>query len=101
MQDEEQIRSILISLLKTGLLRIRALGFDGEAELCALEADHLHNLPDILQIPKTDLLAHYYNVHRPAFMGLARDTSAFESDWLQLGAILEKHAQESARPPIL
>jgi len=46
-----EIAEILTEILRTGLLRIRALGWSGNAERCAIEADHLHNVPD--------LLAHY------------------------------------------
>jgi hypothetical protein len=43
-----EIAEILVKLLTTGLLRIRVLGWSGDAEGCAIESDHIHNVPDRL-----------------------------------------------------
>jgi hypothetical protein len=45
-QEAEELRAVLLNILTTGLLRIRAYGWNGQVDLCALEADHLHNLPN-------------------------------------------------------
>jgi hypothetical protein len=46
-----EIAAILLDLFYRGLLACRAAGSEGNAEWCAIHADHLYNLPG--------LLAHY------------------------------------------
>jgi hypothetical protein len=88
MQVEEELRRILLNLLRIGLLRIRAFAWDGLAEYCALEADHLHNLPDIAFEVRTELLLHYYDIERPGFVKRAMNPEQFQPDWKRLGEIL-------------
>jgi hypothetical protein len=90
MKHEEEIRSILCDLLQTGLLRIRAFGNDGLAERCSIEADHLHNLPTLLEKLQLDRLAYYYNVERPAFLKQVNDVKQFEPQWDRLQTLLRK-----------
>jgi hypothetical protein len=99
MQIEEELKRVLLNLLRIGLLRIRAFGWDGLAEHCALEADHLHNLPDIMIDTKIELLPYYYNTERPSFMRKAKNPEQFEPDWKRLGEILEEMAGGSGLPP--
>jgi hypothetical protein len=98
MQNEEQLRRILLNLLKIGLLRIRAFAWDGRIEECAVEADHLHNLPHIASEMKMELVSFYYNAERPAFIKRATHIAAFEKDWEELGGILTQI--ESVNPKL-
>jgi hypothetical protein len=68
MNCPPQIASILLEMIRTGLLRIRALGWSEQPELCALEADHIHNLPELLSDYSTEKLAYYWDVERPAYI---------------------------------
>src|SRR4051794_23580863 len=88
--QEQSVRSILASLLRTGLLRIRNYGADGIAARCRLEADHLHNLPETIASPTVQNLSYYFDVERPAFLKEAADTEAFEADWRRLQSILDE-----------
>src|SRR5207248_763300 len=45
MQCPPEIVEIVAHILQVGLVRIRALGWQNNAGRCAVEADHLHNLP--------------------------------------------------------
>src|SRR5262249_25270259 len=62
-----QVTKILLEILRDGLLRIRALGWNDNAPQCAVEADHLHNLPDLLHDFSIDLLKYYWQVTRPNY----------------------------------
>src|ERR1043166_741489 len=44
MQCPPEIAEIVTQIISMGLLRIRASGWSGNADRCAIEADHLHNL---------------------------------------------------------
>jgi len=88
MPSEEELKAIVANLLRIGLLRIRAFGWSGQADMCAMEADHLHNLPNLTQEMNIKWLVYYYTVSRPAFMKRAVKPQAFEPDWKRLGELL-------------
>jgi hypothetical protein len=64
----EQAQEALLEILQVGLLRIRAAGGSGLVKQCAIEADHLHNLPLAIQIRSPDLLRYYWDAERPGFI---------------------------------
>lgn len=81
---------IVLEILKLGALRIRSQGWAGDARRCAIEADHLHNLPDFLLAPSTALLSYYWEVEKPAFEEASRDAdlAAFRPLWDELQSCL-------------
>jgi hypothetical protein len=83
MQCPPEIAEIMCAILRTGLLRIRALG---DADRCALEADHLHNLPGLLANYKPELLDYYWQVERVGFVARStpEDVQGFEPSWRAL-----------------
>jgi len=70
MRCPVEIDDVLLAMLQTGLLRIRLHAWQGEIELCGLEADHIHNLPDLLADYSADKLSYYWNVERPQYIGM-------------------------------
>jgi hypothetical protein len=88
MRCPPEISEILSEILKMGLLRIRSSGWSGRADLCALEADHIHNLPDLLADFSADRLAYYWNCERAAYIAQIPENqlAGWESLWRQLGA---------------
>ena len=68
MRCPPEITTIISSLLTTGLLRIRSHGWSGRADRCAIEADHIHNLPALLDDYSPELLSFYWNVERPSYI---------------------------------
>jgi hypothetical protein len=90
MSDKDDCRGILLEILRTGLLRIRVLGWSGQADQCTVEADHLHNLPELILNPQLELLAYYFDNSRPAFITTGVNTEQFDSLWKQLESILDK-----------
>jgi hypothetical protein len=90
MQCPPEIVEIVCEILRTGLLRIRALE---DADRCALEADHLHNLPGLLANYKPELLDYYWRVERVGFVerSTPEDVQGFEPLW----RILAKYATSS------
>jgi hypothetical protein len=87
---ESELKTALLNVLRKGILRIRALGFDGLADQCAVEADHLHNLPALVLKPTLPEMSYYFDVTRIDFMNRARDTREFDADWAQLKSILSE-----------
>jgi len=87
--DDTEIRTILLNILRIGLHRIRTLGMDGAAEQCSVEADHLHNLPELVQSPRPELVSYYYNVERAGFLRCTRlNADEFMPEWERLGKLV-------------
>jgi len=86
MQCPSEIAEILCEILTTGLLRIRALGWNQNPGRCALEADHLHNLPALLADFRPELLEFYWNVSRISYIQqCSPKETGFEPLWKALG----------------
>src|ERR1051326_7351653 len=64
---QQQITGVIAEVIAIGILRIRSAGWAGDAALCAIEADHIHNLPHLLQHFSDDLLKFYWEIERPAY----------------------------------
>ena len=86
MQCPPESTEILSDILRTGLLRIRALGWNQNPVRCAVEADHLHNLPALLSTFKPELLDYYWNIERISFIqqSTPEDVAGFEPLWRSL-----------------
>ena len=81
------IAELVAEILTTGLLRIRAMGWNNNPARCAIEADHLHNLPGILADYAPELLESYWRAERIAFIrqSSAEELRAFQPLWQSLG----------------
>jgi hypothetical protein len=82
-------RSIYLDVLARGLLRARAAAWSGDAARAAVEADHLHNLPDLLQhLENEGLHEHYWEVSRVTHLEKIgpEDGAGFGDLWEELDA---------------
>jgi hypothetical protein len=68
MNASTEIKDVLREILATGLLRIRSLAWSGDARRCAIEADHIHNLPHLLVQDDSGGLASYWEVERTSYI---------------------------------
>jgi hypothetical protein len=91
MTCSTEIAEVLTEILTTGLLRIRALGWSGKAERCAVEADHIHNVPDLLAHSSLERLNYYWNVERTSYIiqTPASELAVWEPLWRQLNEHLQ------------
>jgi hypothetical protein len=81
-----EVADILLEILRQGLLAIRAMGCSGLANRCAHEADHLHNLPKLLEHFSPESLLYYWEVERIDYIELATPgpLSSYEPLWRRL-----------------
>src|SRR5437899_10636482 len=86
MHCPTEIADALLSILQTGVLRIRMLAWDGKAEQCGIESDHIHNLPDLIADFSREKLAYYWNVERPEYLKQSpkERSQEWEPLWQQL-----------------
>ena len=85
---KEEARIVLLEILREGCLRIRVFGDRGRADLCANEADHLHNLPELIRDLQLEYLEYYFDVSRPAYLVHAEQVAGFQPLWDRLAEIL-------------
>ena len=95
MQRHDEMRRILLSVIQVGLLRIRAYAHNGQSDQCSIEAEHLHNLPQIIGEPRLELLTHYLDVERICFMKSAANPRQVEPYWSRLQGILDEMRSDS------
>jgi hypothetical protein len=87
MSCPSEIADVVLKILKVGIMRIRRLGWAHEAERCAVEADHIHNLPDLLSAYSPDRLRYYWEAERISFIQQSSpvECAGFEPLWAKLG----------------
>ena len=94
MSREEEIRDLLLKILRIGILDIRAAGWSNRAGQCAIQADHIHNLPDLVRDPQLEQMVYYFEIARPSYIKHIGDSSSFEAEWRRLGEIIEEMRSE-------
>ena len=81
-----EVVDVLCEILRIGLLQARAFGWNGDARRCAIEADHLHNLPALLADFSENGLRYYWDAERPSYVSQVgpEGATAFEVLWHRL-----------------
>jgi hypothetical protein len=92
MKCPPEVARVLMSILRAGLLRIRIMGWGAKASRCAVEADHLHNLPDLLCDFSAERLLYYWEAERAEFLrqSTEEDGTPFRPFWDQLEPLVER-----------
>jgi hypothetical protein len=92
------VARVVLQILEVAVLQIRARGWNGDGLRCALEADHVHNLPSLLSSYSDELLRFYWEVERPTFMKRCApgDLTGYEPLWAELAELVP--AAGLARP---
>jgi hypothetical protein len=80
------IATILLEILQHGILRARAAGWSGDADRCAVETDHIHNLPALIEDYSPERLRYYWDAERVSFMSncSADDVASWKPLWQRL-----------------
>jgi hypothetical protein len=97
MNCSPEVSHLLIEILSMGLLRIRALGWSGDAARCAIESDHIHNVPDLLAHFSPERLAYYWDVERTSYISQTAppQLAVWEPLWRELQIQLEALASST------
>jgi hypothetical protein len=86
------VQANLLTILKLGLLNIRYQAERKNTERCAIEANHLHNIPGLLEKFSIDLLKFYIDVERTQYIRETKDQVPEEirDAWTELSHWLSK-----------
>ena len=97
MNCPPEIADIILEILREGLLRVRAASWASDLRRCELEADHLHNLPDLLINYSSERLRFYWEVERASLIQQSSrpglDDCGFQSSWERLRPYVESLPQ--------
>lgn len=93
MSERDQIYACI---LEQGLLRLRDSALLGLIEYCAIEAEHLHNLPSLLGESNERRHEYYFEKERPFYLervdrsvpGIEFTLRRYEECWQQLSELL-------------
>ncbi len=91
---QRHIHGLYLQVLRTAVLNIRLLGEQGRAKQCAIEADHVHNIPELLQTGNPGMEQYYWDVERTNCLRQADPVlaSIFKPLWDQI-----EESRESAK----
>lgn len=79
------LSDIILRILQMGIVQARSAGWSGDAELCTPEANHIHNLPDLLRRYSPRKLKYYWNLERTSYIGQrGGQPIVFEQLWEEL-----------------
>jgi hypothetical protein len=88
MECPDGIALLLLKIIGIGLINVRGFAWQGGgAEPCAIEADHIHNLPGLLANFTQSRLRYYMDVYRPEYLrqvGSTGGAALFEPIWKSL-----------------
>ena len=87
-----EIAEVVLPILEYGLTRIRCFAWQRQFGRCALEADHIHNLPDLLADYSPQKLYYYWNAERTEYVRQVGVDQAVGWDelWQRLGARIDQ-----------
>jgi hypothetical protein len=93
------VARVLLDILQQGILMTRSFGWSGDANRCAVEADHIHNLPSLLAGYSPQLLRYYWDVERRSFMShfAADELAHWTTLWQRLWDVAD-FLHDSPRP---
>ena len=101
MQCPADIAAVMYEILRFALIRIRGFGFGGDGRRCAHEADHVHNLPDLIRSYSPERLLYYWDLERPLFINKVEECRVFEDCWQQLQPLVERERAHCSIPTSL
>lgn len=94
MSCPDEVADAVLEILRIAVLRIRAAGWAGNPDQCAVEADHIHNLPSLLTHFDLEALKYYWDVERPCYVERVETPAAFQQQWERLATFLQPAVTE-------
>jgi hypothetical protein len=93
------LAEILLEILYRACLSIRIAGWAGQARYCAIEADHVHNLPGLVRNYSVRELQNYWDITRTCYLAEMQAipdsrVSAYEALWRQLEIWIRENTTE-------
>ena len=96
------VADALTSILRESILLIRMAGSSGDADYCAVEANHVHNLPTLLRSYDRAKLQRYLTWAQTSYISdfrerFHRQPTMFTPQWQRLEDFLKRSGIEEER----
>lgn len=93
MNCPPDIAAVALAILQMGTIRIRCFASAKESRKCFIEADHIHNLPDLVRDYQPARLRYYWDIERPSFMAQVPESERrdLEPLWNKMAELIELH----------
>jgi len=91
MNCPPELAIIIAKMVEKAILKIRGLGWADQGDRCAIEADHVHNLPGLLADYSPERLDYYWRCERSSY--LARIPRKDQLDWEDLWNQMRPHVE--------
>lgn len=64
----DEVADVVLTILKDAILSMRIAGYAGNAEYCAIQANHIYNLPGLLRHYRRERLESYLKYGRGHYL---------------------------------
>ena len=78
MLFDESRHGAYLEILQHGVLSIRSCAWNNQVELCAIEADDLHNIPSLLDETNEERHLYYIDAERAIYLDRLRSSGMTE-----------------------
>ena len=87
----QSIADVILRILQTGVVEARSAGWSKDVDIGAMQADHIHNLPDLLRRYSPRKLRYYWDMERPSFIRrMGGQPLVFEELWAELEPLVPR-----------
>jgi len=97
MSAPKAIQDALTEIVYYGILMIRMEAKGGNSVRCAIEAEHIHNLPNLINNYSDDYLLCYYPKDVQSYLAATKSTNVncFRPAWM----IIDQYLKEKGKIP--
>jgi hypothetical protein len=95
-----EVAGPVLSILYWAILTIRGAGRNNQSRYCAIEANHIHNLPGLLRSYSREALKYYLDIERPSYIrdleelpNMGSVTEEFRPMWAELERYLRREPE--------
>lgn len=96
MNCPKEVSEAALQIIQKAVLSIRFAAYQHDADYCALEADHIHNLPGLILNYRRDNLKYYLDIERPCYVERVKEVSgnaeAYQAQWQRLEQFVQAEA---------
>jgi len=91
MDCPKELSDDILDIIRMASLRIRAAGREDDPNRCAVEANHIHNLPNLLRDYRDEKLLYYCEMEIRGFVTSSEGVSieCFRPHWSRLARYIE------------
>jgi hypothetical protein len=92
MDCPDGLAPVVLDLIRWGIYKARIAGWSGDAARAAVEADHIHNLPDLISDYEDHRLRYYWEYERAAYLAKVgrEEAGSWSSFWDELRPFVDR-----------